>query len=101
MVQGPTNHTKVQQHVKYGSNLMNIFSNFSFSFWGVLGKRMLNPEVLKCHEDLITLDTYVQQGKTMDNNFYIYVKTLTSLAIWGPGGGVKYVKYRSNLIRTF
>ena len=51
---------------------------------------MLNPEVLKCHEDLITLDTYVQQGKTMDNKFYIYVKTLTSLAIWrlyGGGGG--------------
>ena len=50
---------------------------------------MLIPEVLKCHEDLITLDTYVQQGKTMDNNkFYIYVKTLTYLAIiWGPGGG--------------
>ena len=22
----------------------------------------------------------------MDNKFYIYVKTLTSLAIWGPGG---------------
>ena len=53
---------------------------------------MLNPEVLKCHEDIITLDTYVQQGKTMltlagDNKFYIYVKTLTSLAIWGPRGG--------------
>ena len=50
---------------------------------------MLNPEVLKCHEDLITLDTYVQQGKTMDNKFYIYVKTLTSLAKWGArrGGG--------------
>ena len=53
---------------------------------------MLNPEVLKCHEDLITLDIYVQQGKTMvtmagDNKFYIYVKILTSLAIWGPGGG--------------
>ena len=48
---------------------------------------MLNPEVLKCHEDLIRLDTYIQQGKTMDNKFYIYVKTLTSLAIWGPGGG--------------
>ena len=35
---------------------------------------MLNPEVLKCHEDIITLDTYVQQGKTMvtmagDNKF--------------------------------
>ena len=41
---------------------------------------MLNPEVLKCHEDLITLDTYVQQGETMDNKFYIYVKTLTSVA---------------------
>ena len=28
---------------------------------------MLNPEVLKCHEDLITLETtYVQQGKKMD-----------------------------------
>ena len=22
--------------------------------------------IIKCHEDLITLDTYVQQGKTMD-----------------------------------
>ena len=85
---------------------------------------MLNPEVLKCHEDRITLDTYVQQGKTMENKFYIYVKTLTSLAKWGPGGGGGgdfniqtgpilvhiiyppfnnnlHVKYRSNLIRTF
>ena len=64
---------------------------------------------------------YVQQGKTMDNKFYIYVKTLTSLAKWGPGGGGGFniqtgpilvhiyppfnnnlhVKYRSNLIRTF
>ena len=48
---------------------------------------MLNPEVLTCHEDLITMDTYVQQGITMDNKFYIYVKILTSLAIWRPGGG--------------
>ena len=52
---------------------------------------MLNPEVLNCHEDIITLDTYVQQGKTMvtmagDNKFYIYVKILTSY-IWGPRGG--------------
>ena len=65
---------------------MNIFS-FFFFILGVLGKRTLNHEVLKCHEDRITLDTYVQQGKTMDNKFYIYVKTLTSLAKWGPGGG--------------
>ena len=89
---------------------------------------MLNPEVLNCHEDIITLDTYVQQGKTMvtmagDNKFNIYVKILTSLAIWGPRGGGGgclnnqtgpilvhiyplfnnnlHVKYRSNLIRTF
>ena len=57
----------------------------------------------------------------MDNKFYIYVKTLTSLAKRGPGGGGDFnnqtgpilvhiyapfnnnlhVKYRSNLIRTF
>ena len=65
---------------------MNIFK-FLFSFWGVLGKRTLNPEVLKCHEDRITLDTYVQQGKTMDNKFYIYVKTLNLWLNGGPGGG--------------
>ena len=46
---------------------MEHFLKFLFSFWGVLGKRTLNPEVSKCHEDLITLDTYVQQGETMDN----------------------------------
>ena len=65
---------------------MNIFFKFLFSFWGVLGKRMLNP---KYHEDLITLDTYVQQGITMDNKFYIYVKILTSLAFWGAGRGLQ------------
>ena len=53
-----------------------------------LVKRILNPEVLKCHEDLITLDTYAQQGKTMDNKFYIYVKTYLHLWLHGcPGGG--------------
>ena len=54
---------------------MNIFSNFGFHF-GVLGRRTLNPEVLKCHEDLITLDTYAQQGKTMDNKFYIICENI-------------------------
>ena len=60
-------------------------------FWGYFGgpEGVFNDQtkVLKCHEDRITLDTYVQQGKTMDNKFYIYVKTLTSLAKWGPGRG--------------
>ena len=50
---------------------MNIFQIFVFILGGPQGKRPLNPEVLKCHEDLITLDTYVQQGKTMDNKSYI------------------------------
>ena len=71
---------------------MNIFSNFCFYLGGVLGKRLLNPEVLKCHEDLITLDTYAQQGKTMDNKSYIYLKTLTSLPKWGPGGGASIIR---------
>ena len=81
------------QHVKYGSNLMNFF--FKFHFWGVLGKRMLNSEVLKCHEDLITLETYVQQGKQWIISFSC-VKTLTSLAIWEGGGGG-----RASIIRLF
>ena len=46
-----------QQHVKYGSNLMKICYGLLFNFWGVLENRILNPEVLKCHEDLITLET--------------------------------------------
>ena len=49
---------------------MNIYL-FIFIFGGVLGSCMLNPEVLKCHEYLITLETQVQQGTTMDNKFFI------------------------------
>ena len=69
-----------------------FFQIFVFILGGLGEKRMLNPEVLNCHEDIITLDTYVQQGKTMvtmagDNKLYIceninifgYIKT--------PGGG--------------
>ena len=47
---------------------------------------MLNPEVLKCHEDLITLETYVQQGKTMDNKFFIY-ENINIFGYFGAGGG--------------
>ena len=126
----PHKHLKITPKLNNMQNMEVIwwiFFQIFVSFWGVLGKRMLNPEVLKCHEDIMTLDTYVQQGKTMvtmagDNKFYIYVKILTSLAIWGPGGGGGggynqtgpilvhiyplfnnnlHVKYRSNLIRTF
>ena len=38
---------------------MNILYHI-FSIWGGPGEGMLNPEVLKCHEDLITLETYLQ-----------------------------------------
>ena len=82
---------------------------------------MLNPEVLKCHEDLITLETYVQQGKTMNNTFFINenINIFGYLGTGGGGGGFNnqtgpilvhiyplfnnnlHVKYRSNLIRTF
>ena len=53
---------------------MIFFYLFIFIFLGggVLGNWMLNSGVPKCHEDLITLETYVQQGKQ---------------SIWGPGGG--------------
>ena len=88
---------------------------------------MLNPEVLKCHEDIITLDTYVQQGKTMvtmagDNKFLHICENINIFGYMGArggGGGLNnqtgpilvhtyplfnsnlHVKYRSNLIRTF
>ena len=57
---------------------------------------MLNPEELKCHEDIITLDTYVQQGKTMvtmagDNKFYIWMwkhpNIFGYMGARGGGGG--------------
>ena len=70
---------------------MNIFFNFCFHFSEVLAKRMLNPKVLKCHEDLITLETYVQQGKTMNNKFYI-CENINIFGYMGTrgGGGAPY-----------
>ena len=46
---------------------------------------MLNPEVPKCHEDLITLESYVQLGKTMDNKFFISenINIFGYLGAWG------------------
>ena len=103
-------------------NMEVIWWTFCIIFFTFLWKRMLNPEVLKTPLHW-RHNNYVQQGKTMDNKF-LYVKTLTSLAIWvhgGGGGGSSiirlgpswftstiylfnnnlHVKYRSNLIRTF
>ena len=48
---------------------MNIFYNLFSIFWGSI----YWIQVLKCHEDLITLETYVQLGQKMDtsNKFFI------------------------------
>ena len=81
---------------------------------------MLNAEVLKCLENLITMDTYAQLGKTMDNKFFIF-ENINIFSYVGPGGGGDvnnqtgpilvhiyplfnnniHVKYRNNLVRIF
>ena len=50
---------------------------------------MLNPEVLKCHEDLITWRQYAQHGITMDNKFFICenMNIFGYLGARGRGGG--------------
>ena len=66
-----------------------IFHNIVSIYGGVLGKRMLNPEVLKCHEDLITLETYAQQGIQMNNKFFTCenINIFGYLGAQGGGGG--------------
>ena len=46
-------------------------------------------DVLKCHEDIITLKTYVQQRNTIDNKFFICenINIFGYLGAWGGGGG--------------
>ena len=51
-----------------------------------MGKRVLIPEVLKCHENLITMETYVQLGTTMDNKFFIF-ENINIFGYLGRGGG--------------
>ena len=34
---------------------------------------MLNPGVPKCDEDLITLEIYVEQGKTLNYKVFLYI----------------------------
>ena len=87
---------------------------------------MLNPGEPKCDEDLITLDTYVEQGKQLITSFS-YMPQYENINIFGylggRGGGGReglqnktgpilihiypllyinlHVKHGSNLIRTF
>ena len=53
--------------------------------------RMLNPGVPKCDEDLITLEIYVEQGKTINCKFFIYMAQCENINIygyfWGRAGG--------------
>ena len=93
-----------------------------------MGDCMLNPGVPKCDEDLITLDTYVEQGKQWITSFS-YMPQYENINIFGylggrGGGGAGrgppkldwahidshlypllyinlHVKHGSNLIRTF
>ena len=60
-------------------------------FLGGPGEAYVNQEVLKCHEDLITLETYVQQGITMDNKFFICenINIFGYLGAWGGGRGLQ------------
>ena len=53
---------------------------------------MLNPEVLKCHEDLITLETYVQLGKTMDDKFFICENINIFGYLGARGGGALIIR---------
>ena len=70
-----------QQHVTYGNNLMNISYNF-VSIWGggggVLktsspfsGSHTRGTE-MSANADLITVETYVQQGKQFESQFFIF-----------------------------
>ena len=151
MLQGPTNILKshksstickiwnitLDTYVQQGKTMDNKFCIYvktltSLAKWGPGGgggvfNIQTGPILVHIYppfnNNLHVKYTYVQQGKTMDNKFCIYVKTLTSLAKWGPGGGGGgvfniqtgpilvhiyppfnnnlHVKYRSNLIRTF
>ena len=52
---------------------------------------MLNPEVLKCHEDLITLETYMYnlEKQWIIISFFICenINIFGYLGAWGGGGG--------------
>ena len=41
---------------------------------------------MSANADLITLEIYVQQGKTINNQFFIHGPKCASLAIWGALG---------------
>ena len=60
---------------------------------------MLNPGVPKCNEDLITLEIYVEQGKTMNYKVFIYMPQCENINIFGYLGAsiirLKHYSYHS------
>ena len=48
---------------------------------------MLNLRVQNCVEDLITLQIYIEQGKTMNYKVFIYMPQCKYINIYGFGGG--------------
>ena len=60
------------QHAKYGSNLMNFFYNL-FSIFGGSWGTICWIQVLKCHEDLITLETCTtRKNKAWSAIFFMF-----------------------------
>ena len=57
-----------------------------------MGQRMLNPEVLTCHEDLITLETLCTTRKTMDNKCFICENINIFVFFLAGGGGASIIR---------
>ena len=53
----------------------------------ILRNPLLNPGVPKCDEDLITLEIYVEQGKTMNYKVFICKPQCENFNIFGYLGG--------------
>ena len=70
-----------------------FFQIFVFIFGGgggVLGKRMLNSEVLKYHEDLITLATYMYNKEKQWILSFTYVENINIFEYIGAPSWLKY-----------
>ena len=91
MLQGPTNILKSHQSstiCKISDEVIwrNFFQIFVFILGGP-GEAYVESRGIKVLWRPHHTGYICTTRKTMDNKFYIYVKTLTSLAKWGPGGG--------------
>ena len=76
-------HIYINLHVKYDKNLSSANKKYENNF--ICFRVMLGPSIKFRGADFITVETYVQQGKTIENQLFIYgPKCLNTL---GGGGG--------------